>query len=85
MFACTKIFISAMDNISAEYFNREILLKAVTLNIKTDKRLNVHLFKALIKALYKPQAWFKGILFPLCENPDTTLKEAQIVGSVIHR
>lgn len=54
MFACTKIFISAMDNISAEYFNREVLLKAVTLNIKTDKRLNVHLFKALIKALYKP-------------------------------
>lgn len=30
-------------------------------------KLNVHLFEALKKALYKPAAFFKGILFPLCE------------------
>lgn len=30
-------------------------------------KLNVHLYEALKKALYKPAAFFKGILFPLCE------------------
>lgn len=38
---------------------------------------------ALKKALYKPAAFFKGILFPLCESGNCTLKEAAIVGSVI--
>jgi hypothetical protein len=30
-------------------------------------KLNVHLYEALKKSLYKPAAFFKGILFPLCE------------------
>jgi hypothetical protein len=29
--------------------------------------LDVQLYEALKKGLYKPAAWFKGILFPLCE------------------
>ena len=34
---------------------------------KTGGRLDVQLYEALKKGLYKPAAWFKGILFPLCE------------------
>lgn len=30
-------------------------------------KLNVQLYEALKKGLYKPAAFFKGILFPLCE------------------
>jgi hypothetical protein len=30
-------------------------------------KLNVHLYEALKKSLYKPSAFFLGILFPLCE------------------
>ena len=30
-------------------------------------KLNVHLYEALKKSLYKPAAFFKGVLFPLCE------------------
>ena len=30
-------------------------------------KLDVQLYEALKKGLYKPAAWFKGILFPLCE------------------
>ena len=33
-------------------------------------KLNVHLYEALKKGLYKPAAFFKGILFPLCEVSD---------------
>jgi essential nuclear protein 1 len=40
---------------------------------------------ALKKGTYKPSAFFKGILFPLCESGTCTLKEAAIVGSVISR
>lgn len=38
---------------------------------------------ALKKALFKPGAWFKGILIPLCESGTCTLREAIIVGSII--
>jgi len=38
---------------------------------------------ALKKALYKPGAFFKGILLPLCESGTCTLREAAIISSVI--
>ena len=38
---------------------------------------------ALKKSLYKPGAFFKGILLPLCEGGDCTLREAAIIVSVI--
>ena len=31
------------------------------------RKLNYHLYQALKKAMYKPAAFFKGILLPLCE------------------
>ncbi len=34
---------------------------------KKGVRLDSQLYEALKKALYKPAAFFKGILFPLCE------------------
>jgi essential nuclear protein 1 len=34
-------------------------------------KLDVQLYEALKKGLYKPAAWFKGILFPLCEVSPT--------------
>ena len=38
---------------------------------------------ALKKSLYKPAAFFKGFLLPLCESGDCTLREAAIIGSVL--
>lgn len=32
-----------------------------------NKKLSVQSYFALKKALYKPAAFFKGLLFPLCE------------------
>lgn len=45
----------------------------------------MHLYNAIKKALYKPAAFFKGFLFPLAQSGTCTLKEAQIVGSVLAR
>ncbi|KAI9125481.1 hypothetical protein K1719_002899 [Acacia pycnantha] len=36
-------------------------------DIRKNKRLHFALYQSLKKSLYKPAAFFKGILFPLCE------------------
>jgi hypothetical protein len=43
------------------------LLDKVRDDIAENKKLNYHLYMALKKALYKPGAFFKGFLFPLCQ------------------
>ena len=52
-------------------------------DISETKKLNYHLYMALKKSLYKPAAFFKGFLLPLCEGGDCTLREAAIIGSVL--
>lgn len=44
-----------------------ILLPRVTENIAEYKKLNYHLYQALRKSLFRPEAFFRGILLPLCE------------------
>lgn len=62
-----------------------MLLDRVRDDIRENKKLNYHLYMAIKKALYKPAAFFKGFLFPLCESGTCTLKEAAIVGSVLSK
>ena len=33
----------------------------------SSRKLNYHYYQSLKKAMYKPAAFFKGILLPLCE------------------
>lgn len=60
-----------------------VLLDRVREEIHETKKLNVHLYKALKKALYKPASFFKGFLFPLVNSGTCTLREAHIVSSVL--
>jgi len=62
-----------------------IILDRVREEIHETKKLNVHLFAALKKGLYKPVAWFGGFLFPLVESGTCTLREAQIISAVLVR
>lgn len=61
------------------------MLDRVREDIHETKKLNVHLFKALQKATYKPAAFFKGFLFPLVISGTCTLREAHIISSVLAR
>lgn len=36
-------------------------------DITENKRLNYHLYRSLKKAIYKPAAFYKGIILPICE------------------
>ena len=62
-----------------------VILERVREEIHETKKLNVHLFNALKKGLYKPAAWFKGFLFPLVGSGTCTLREAHIISAVLVR
>jgi essential nuclear protein 1 len=71
LYQSTRIFASNLGAKKAERFYRLVLLPRVREDIRKNQRLHFALYQALKKSLYKPAAFFKGILFPLCEvhNP----------------
>ncbi|MGH0114435.1 UNVERIFIED_CONTAM: hypothetical protein FKN15_015937 [Acipenser sinensis] len=83
MYQATRIFSSNLKERMAQRFYNLVLLPRVRDDIAEYKRLNFHLYSALKKALFKPGAWFKGILIPLCESGTCTLREAVIIGSIL--
>ncbi|NP_001138800.1 bystin [Bombyx mori] len=85
MYQATRIFASNLKEKMAQRFYNLVLLPRVRDDLAEYKRLNFHLYQALRKALFKPGAFMKGILLPLCEAGDCTLREAIIVGSVLAR
>ncbi|CAI8588371.1 unnamed protein product [Vicia faba] len=85
VYQATRLFASSLGAKKAERFYRLVLLPRVREDIKKNKRLHFALYQTLKKALYKPAAVFKGILFPLCESRTCTLREAVIVGSIIEK
>jgi essential nuclear protein 1 len=82
MYAATRIFISSKPY-NAQIFLHTVLLPAVQSHIAETQKLNVHLYNALKKALYKPSAFFKGIVFPMLTESRCTQREATIVASVV--
>ncbi|KAM4612613.1 bystin [Polymixia lowei] len=83
MYQATRIFSSNLKERMAQRFYNLVLLPRIRDDIEEYKRLNFHLYNALKKALFKPGAWFKGILIPLCESGTCTLREAIIIGSIL--
>ncbi|CAD6578164.1 MAG: snoRNA-binding rRNA-processing protein [Tremellales sp. Tagirdzhanova-0007] len=84
-FACTRIFVSNLKPSEVRVFLEGVLLDKCREDMRANAgKLNVHLYEALKKSLYKPAAFFKGILFPLCESA-CSLKEAAIVASVLSK
>lgn len=83
VYAATRLFISGKPQ-TAQAFLNMVLLPAVQDDIRETNKLNVHLYNALKKALYKPAAFFKGIVFPMLDGVCTE-REAKIVASVVAR
>ena len=50
----------------------------------TARRLNYHLFASLRKAVYKPAAFYRGILLPLAAG-SCSLKEATVVAACLSK
>lgn len=81
--AATRIFASNLNAKMAQRFYNLVLLPKVLANIEDYKKLNFHLYIALKKSLYKPAAFFKGILLPMCENGECSPRAAEIFASIL--
>lgn len=85
VFVATRILASNLTAKQVIPFFRDILLPRCMEDISEHKKLNYHLYRALEKAVYRPDAFCKGILFPLCEDRGCTLRQATIIGSVVSK
>lgn len=85
MYQGTRIFSSVLAQHMAQRFYNLVLLPRIRDDLAEYSRLNAHLYSALRKALFKPAAFMKGVILPLLESGDCTLREAIIIGSVIAR
>jgi essential nuclear protein 1 len=81
----TRMFVSNLNARMAQRFLNLVLLPHVRRDIRENRRLHFALFQALRKATYKPGAFYKGLLLPLCASGTCTLREAVIFTSVIKR
>ena len=82
-YACTRVFASNLNSKMAQRFFNLVLLEKCRDDIRENNKLNYHLYMALKKSLFKPAAFYKGILLPLAQSGDCTLREATIFGSVL--
>ncbi|KAL8506202.1 hypothetical protein ACS0TY_017168 [Phlomoides rotata] len=85
IYQATRIFASNLGVKKVERFYKFVLLPRVREDIRKNKRLHFALYQSLKKAVYKPAAFNKGILFSLCESRTCSLREAVIVGSIIEK
>ncbi|VVC34469.1 Hypothetical protein CINCED_3A017298 [Cinara cedri] len=83
MYQGVRIFASNLKENMAQRFYNLVLLPRIRDDIDEYKKLNFHLYQALKKSLFKPGAFMKGILIPLCESGTCTLREAIIIGSIV--
>mmetsp|Transcript_5460 Transcript_5460/g.16277 ORF Transcript_5460/g.16277 Transcript_5460/m.16277 type:complete len:457 (-) Transcript_5460:243-1613(-) len=83
VYVATRLFASNLNEKLVQVFYHDVLLPRAREDIAENRRLHFSIYQALKKAVFKPKAFFKGILFPLCEDKSCTLREATIIGSVV--
>ncbi|EGD79107.1 hypothetical protein PTSG_09834 [Salpingoeca rosetta] len=83
MYQITRIFSSNLNAKKVQRFYNLVLLPRVRDDIAEFDKLNYHLYRALMRALFKPRAFYLGIVLPLCQSGDCTLREAVIISSVL--
>ena len=83
VYVATRLLASNLRPKEVMRYYTDVLLPRCLEDISENKKLNYHLYRALSKAVYKPEAFCKGILFPLCEDQSCTLRQATIIGSVL--
>ena len=55
-----------------------VLLNAVREDIRENGKLNVHYYDTLKYSVFKPAAFFKGVVFPMCEV-------CQVLAAPLHK
>jgi essential nuclear protein 1 len=84
-FQATRLFASNLNSRMAQRFYSLVLLPRVRDDLAEHKRLHFALYQSLRKATFKPAAFFKGVLIPLCASRTCTLREAVVLSSVLNK
>mmetsp|Transcript_12999 Transcript_12999/g.20848 ORF Transcript_12999/g.20848 Transcript_12999/m.20848 type:complete len:442 (+) Transcript_12999:77-1402(+) len=84
MFIATRMFASSTSERVAQKFYMLVLLPRIRQDIESHKRLNYHLYRSVKKAIFKPTAFFRGLLLPMAMDC-CTLREAVIMCSILSK
>lgn len=84
-YEAVKNFVACAESDRTLEFYQLYLLPRVLKDIQESKQLNYHLFKAVSKALYRPSSFFQGIVLAFMDEPQTTLRQAEIIAAVFRR
>mgnify|MGYP001617264321 FL=1 len=84
-YAATRIFAAHLNERMAQRFYSAVLYPIIHDYMTNNKNLHPALYMAVKKALFKPIAFYKGFLLPLCEEGECTLREALVIGSVLQK
>ncbi|GAB5353026.1 hypothetical protein AAMO2058_000003200 [Amorphochlora amoebiformis] len=82
MFIATRMFAASTTERVAQRFYKLVLLPRVRQDIEVHRRLNYHLYRAVKKAIFKPTAFFRGLLLPLAMD-SCTVREAVLISSIL--
>ena len=74
---------SSADSTIGTIFYEKYLVPAIRSDIKKNKKLNIHYYNCLKRALFRPSAFFKGIILPMSKT--LSGKEASIIGSILRK
>ena len=74
---------SSSEVVMTSIFYEKYLVPAIKNDIKKNKKLNIHYYNCLKRALFKPSAFFKGIIIPMSKT--LSGKEASIIGSILRK
>lgn len=84
-YAMTRIFAAGLNEKMAQRYYSAILLPLFHEAMEQNKKLHPSLYMAVRKALFKPVAFYKGFLLPLCVEGECTLREALVAGSILQK
>lgn len=81
--AATRLFAGNLNEKMAQRFYSIILYPRIRSDInKHQGKLNYHLYQSMKHAIFKPAAFFRGIILPMCQE-DLTPRESVILASVL--
>jgi essential nuclear protein 1 len=83
MLKATSLFANASNEKISQRFYALVLLPRVRDEVQAHKKVSSQVYQAIRKALRKPGAFFKGLVLPLAEDPDTSSKEAFVLCTII--
>jgi essential nuclear protein 1 len=76
--AATRIFVSNLKAAQSQRFFNLVLLDKIRDEIHETGKASYQMYEAIKKALFKPAAFFKGVLFPLCEVGGSPCDDASL-------